>query len=68
MAKQNAAGLRPTQSGKVTRGAEDNVRNDLDAAATKQDEKQWGNGTAVVEEEPWPGDLSATWLGYASGV
>jgi hypothetical protein len=35
MAKQSAAGLRLTQSGKVTRGVEDNVRNDPDVAAMK---------------------------------
>jgi hypothetical protein len=67
-AKENAASLRPTQGGKEARGAENNVKDDPAAAATKQDEKQWGDGTTVVEEEPWPGDLSATWLGHAPGV
>lgn len=60
MAKQSAAGSRLERSGNATREVEDSVRNDSDAAATKQDEKQWGDGTAVVEEEPWPGDLIAT--------
>jgi hypothetical protein len=68
MAKLSAAGSRPERSGNATKEAEDSVRNDPDVAATKQDEKQWGDETTVVEEEPWPGDLTATWPGYASGV
>jgi hypothetical protein len=28
----------------------------------------WGDGTTIVEEEPWPGDLQGTWQGYASSV
>jgi hypothetical protein len=31
-----------------------------------KDYELWGDGTAIVEEEPWPGDLQGTWQGYAS--
>lgn len=34
--------------------------------ATAQDEMQWGDGLAIIEEEPWPGDLSGTWPGDVS--
>jgi hypothetical protein len=46
----------------------DDARNSPGAATKEQSETQWGDGTAWIEEEPWPGDLSATWPGYASGV
>jgi hypothetical protein len=67
-AKQGAAGSEPERSGNATREVEDNARNDPGAATTEQVEVQWGDGTTCVEEEPWPGDLNATWPGYASGV
>jgi hypothetical protein len=30
--------------------------------------KQWDDGLTYIEEEPWPGDLCATWSGYQPGV
>ena len=31
-------------------------------------EEQWGDGTTIIEEEPWPGDLQGTWPGYVSSI
>jgi hypothetical protein len=68
VAKQSAAGSAPERSGNATKEMKDNARNGPGAATTEQFEVQWGDRTTCVEEEPWPGDLSATWPGYASGV
>jgi hypothetical protein len=39
-------------------GAADNVKGEV----------IWATGPTYIEEEPWPGDLSATNLGYFPGV
>lgn len=36
--------------------------------ATTKVEVQWGDGTAILEEEPWPGDLQGTWPGYVASI
>jgi hypothetical protein len=42
---------------------------DVDGAADKvTGEVLWENEVTYVEEEPWPGDLQATWSGYLPGV
>ena len=35
---------------------------------TAKGKEQWGDGTTIIEEEPWPGDLHGTWPGYMSRV
>jgi hypothetical protein len=47
---------------------EDTARHDLGTETKEEVEVQWGDGTACVEEEPWTGDLNATWPGYVTGV
>jgi hypothetical protein len=39
-----------------------------EAERNQEDDEQWGDGTAYIEEEPWPGDLPATWPSYQPGV
>jgi hypothetical protein len=39
-----------------------------EAERNQEDDKQWGDGTTYIEEEPWPGDLPATWTSYQPGV
>jgi hypothetical protein len=42
---------------------------DAEGAADKvKDEVIWATGPTYIEEEPWPGDLSATGPGYLPGV
>jgi hypothetical protein len=55
-------------TGSATMAEQDIVRHDRGAEKKEEVEEQWGDGTTIVEEEPWTGDLNATWPGYASGV
>jgi hypothetical protein len=55
-------------TGSATMAEQDTVRHDRGAEKKEEVEEQWGDGTTIVEEEPWTGDLNATWPGYASGV
>jgi hypothetical protein len=43
-------------------------RRHQEAERTVDDGKQWDDGPTYIEEEPWPGDLSATWPSYQPGV
>jgi hypothetical protein len=68
-----AQGTATTTGDVVTQGAaaplpEDLARNDRAAEKKEEVEMQWGDGTTIVEEEPWTGDLNATWPGYAPSV
>jgi hypothetical protein len=47
---------------------QDTTKNDLGTETKEEVEVQWADGTTYVEEEPWTGDLHATWPGYMSGV
>jgi hypothetical protein len=44
------------------------TRHDRGAEKKEELDVQWGDGTTIVEEEPWTGDLNATWPGYAPSV
>ena len=39
-----------------------------DPACTTKAGEQWDYGVTHIEEEPWPGDLSATWPSYRPTV
>jgi hypothetical protein len=39
-----------------------------EAERNQEDDENWSGGTAYIEEEPWPGDLPATWPSYQPGV
>jgi hypothetical protein len=56
------------RTGSATMAEKETVRHDLGTETKEEVEVQWGDGTTVVEEEPWTGDLNATWPGYMSGV
>jgi hypothetical protein len=56
------------ETGSAAMAEQDTVRHDRGAETKEEVEEQWGDGTTIVEEEPWTGDLNATWPGYASGV
>jgi hypothetical protein len=47
---------------------EDTAKNDLGTETKEEVEVLWADETTYVEEEPWTGDLNATWPGYMSGV
>jgi hypothetical protein len=68
-----AQGTATTTGDMVTQGTaaplpEDPARKDRAAEKKEEVEMQWGDGTTIVEEEPWTGDLNATWPGYAPTV
>lgn len=56
------------RTGHVTMAKQEAGRHDHGTEMKEEVAEQWGDGTTVVEEEPWTGDLNATWLGYISGV
>jgi hypothetical protein len=47
---------------------QDTARSSQNIDTTAKVEVQWGDGTTIIEEEPWPGDLQGTWPGYVSSV
>jgi hypothetical protein len=65
---QCAAESELERNGNATMEVEDTARHDPGTATKEEVEVQWGDGTTCVEEEPWTGDLNATWPGYVSGV
>jgi hypothetical protein len=68
VAMQCAAESELKRDGSATMAEEDTAKNDLGTETKEEVEVQWGDGTTYVEEEPWTGDLNATWPGYMSGV
>jgi hypothetical protein len=56
------------RTGSAAMAEKDTVRRDRGAEAKEEAVEQWGDGTTIVEEEPWTGKINATWPGYASGV
>ena len=52
----------------VKRPMQDTAKNNLGTATKEEVEVQWADGTTYVEEEPWTGDLHATWPGYMLGI
>jgi hypothetical protein len=52
----------------ATMAEKESMRHDLGNETKKEVEVQWGDGTTVVKEETWTGNLNATWPGYMSGV
>jgi hypothetical protein len=47
---------------------QDTERSNPSIDATTKVEVQWGDGTTIIEEEPWPGDLQGTWPGYVASI
>jgi hypothetical protein len=47
---------------------QDTERTNPSIDATTKVEVQWGDGTTIIEEEPWPGDLQGTWPGYVASI
>jgi hypothetical protein len=47
---------------------QDTARTSQSIDNTAKVEVQWGDGTTIIEEEPWPGDLQGTWPGYVSSI
>jgi hypothetical protein len=56
------------RTGSATMAEKDTVGRDRGAEAKEEAVEKWGDGTTIVEEEPWTGKINATWPGYASGV
>ena len=52
----------------VKRLLQDTTKNNFGTETKEEVEVQWADGATYVEEEPWTGDLHATWPGYMSGV
>jgi hypothetical protein len=65
---QCVAELDVKRAGSATMAEKETARHDLGTETKEQVEVQWGDGMAAVEEEPWTGDLNATWPGCMSGV
>jgi hypothetical protein len=55
----------PAEIGRKKEEREDDIEG---AACNEEDGKQWVDEATYIEEEPWPGDLQATWSGYLPGV
>jgi hypothetical protein len=68
VAMQCAAESEMKRDGSATMDEEDTAKNDLGTETKEEVEVQWADETTYVEEEPWTGDLNATWPGYMSGV
>jgi hypothetical protein len=47
---------------------QDTERSNPSIDATMKVEVQWGDGTTIIEEEPWPRDLQGTWPGYVASI
>jgi hypothetical protein len=56
------------ETGNATETEQDMARHDRGVRKKEELEVHWGDGTTIVEEEPWTGDLNATWPGYAPSV
>jgi hypothetical protein len=69
--KQSSEGLVKQKIGSELR-AEPQTKDTENTSQSNDDtakgNEQWGDGTTIVEEEPWPGDLQGTWPGYVSRV
>jgi hypothetical protein len=55
----------PAETGRKKEEREDDIKG---AECNEEVGKQWDDGPTYIEEEPWPGDLHATWSGYLPGV
>jgi hypothetical protein len=51
-----------------SREQEKRKEEDKEPACKEGASEQWDYGVTYIEEEPWPGDLSATWPTYQPGV
>jgi hypothetical protein len=52
----------------VGRKQEERKDDSKDPACTDEDGEQWDYGVTYIEEEPWSGDLPATWPSYRPTV
>jgi TATA-binding protein-associated factor Taf7 len=55
----------PTESGREREERKDDIK---EPAWKEEAGEQWDYGVTYIEEEPWPGDLPATWPTYQPGV
>jgi hypothetical protein len=61
-------GCMTTEVDSASRQLQDTTTDAEGAADKVTGEVLWANEVTYVEEEPWPGDLHATWSGYLPGV
>ena len=57
---QCATELYLKRTGSAAMAEKDTVRCDHGAEAKEEAVEQWGDGTTIVEEEPWTGKINAT--------
>jgi hypothetical protein len=66
--KQNGSETLAEELTSAKQQMQDTARNNQGIETSAEVEVQWGDGTTIVEEEPWTGDLQGTWPGYVSSV